>query len=121
MNELTTRNPRPLLITFHCGLYFALFSLVMMSISRKDIQAAWDEISPHHIPTMLMLMGVNFLGYMLLWNLRKSAFILLIPGAILLAVYGHFLSSAGVSVNFIPHYLPAVAVLTTFPLLPILK
>ena len=118
---LPPRNPRPLLITFHCGIFFAVFSLVLMSISRKDIQEVWDAVTPHHIPTMLMLYGVNFVGYMLLWNLRKSAFIVLIPGAILLALYGHMLSGIGVPVNFIPHYLPAIAVMTTFPLIPILK
>jgi len=118
---LPPRNPRPLLITFHCGIFFAVFSLILMSISRKDIQAVWDEISPHHIPTMLMLFGVNFVGYLLLWNLRKSAFAILIPGAILLAVYGHLLANAGVPVNYIPHYLPVIAVMTTLPLLPMLK
>jgi len=111
---------RPLLVTFHCGVFFFVYALFVVSIGRRDVEEAFATIHPDYIRNMLALYTLNFIGYLGLWNLRKWGWILLLLGGVPLAVYGHSIADR-THVNFIPYYLPVVAAVTTLPLWPALK
>ena len=110
------RHPRPLLITFHCGVFFVYMSVFMMSISNREIVGHFEQNGPTFIRDMLILFGVNFVGYLLLWNLRKAGIVILLLGGIPFCIYG-FATGTVALVN----YLPLVAAVTSAPLWPILK
>lgn len=113
--------PRPLMVTFHCGLFFFVFALFTLAIGRRDVEEAFARIDEHYIRNMLALLSLNMIGYIGLWNLRKWGLVALLLAGVPLAVYGHLLAAKGNPVNFIPHYLPLVAAITTLPLWPVMK
>lgn len=107
---------RPLLITFHCGVYFLYFAVFLMSISRADIENHFAQMAPHFIRNMLWFMGAGFVGYLGLWNQRRWGVLLLILVGIPFCIYG-FMVGKAVLVNF----LPLIAAITCLPLWPVLK
>jgi hypothetical protein len=110
------RNPRPLLITFHCGIFFLYYAVFMMSISNREVEPHFEQMGPDFIRNMLIILSVNFVGYLALWNLRRTGVVILgIAGAVLCA-YG-FMVGQPILLN----YLPLVAALTTAPMWPVLK
>ena len=110
------RQDRPLLVTFHCGVYFVFYAVFMMSISRADLEEHFSQMGPTFIRDMLILLSVNFVGYIALWNMRRSGVILLVLGGLPLCVYGFWVGQA-ILLNF----LPLLAALTTAPMWPVLK
>ncbi len=110
------RNSRPLLVTFHCGVFFFAFAMFSLSVGRQDVEANFNLIHPDYIRNMLILMTLNFVGYIGLWNMRKFSVILLAIGGVLLIAHGFWVSSISL-VNF----LPFLAALTSLPLWPMFK
>ena len=110
------RHPRPLLITFHCGIYFVFYAVFMMSISHRDVEGHFAQMGPNFIRNMLILLSINFVGYVALWNLRKAGVVILGLAGIALCAYG-FIIGQPILLNF----LPLIAALTTLPMWPVLK
>lgn len=107
---------RPLMIVFHCGIYFAVYILFVNSIGRADVEEAFSAIRPNYIPEMLTLLTLGFIGYIGLWLMRRwSIPVLLLTGLVLL-VYGLRIQSFG-----LPNLLPLLAGLFSLPLWPMLK
>jgi len=112
----TVRQSRPLLITFHCGFYFVYYSVFMMSISNRNVEGHFDQMGPTFIRDMLILMSVNFVGYLALWNMRRMGVVLLGIGGAALCGYGFYIGHP-ILLNFVP----LVAAITTLPMWPVLK
>lgn len=107
---------RPMMIVFHCGAFFAVYSIFVIGIGRRDVEEAFSTIHPDYIRNMLILMSLCFVGYIGLWNQRRwSIPALLLSGTALLA-FGLRVNSLG-----LPNFLPLLAGLTTLPLWPVLK
>lgn len=107
---------RPLMIVFHCGVYFAVFTIFINSIGRSDVEEAFNLIHPQYIQTMLSLLSLCFVGYIGLWRMRRWSVIYLILAGGALIGYGVFVKSLG-----LPNFLPLLAGLFSLPLWPILK
>ena len=110
------RNPRPLLVTFHCGVFFLYLSVFLMSVSNRELQSHFEQMGPTFIRDMMIFMGVGFIGYVGLWNLRRWGLVLLALMGIPFCAYGFWVGRA-VLLNF----LPIVAAITCLPLWPVLK
>ena len=111
------RNPRPLLVTFHCGVFFLYLSVFLMSVSNRNIQPHFEQMGPTFIRDMMVFMGICFVGYLGLWNLRRFGILLL------LAVSGPFIwygIHMEVGRAIFIHFLPLIAAITCLPLWPIL-
>jgi len=107
---------RPILVVFHCGAFFAVYGIFVISIGRRDVEAAFANIHPDYIRNMLVLMSLCFAGYIGLWNQRRWSLVLLpLCGAALLA-FGIRMKSLG-----LPNFLPLLAGLTSLPLWPVFK
>lgn len=107
---------RPLMIVFHCGVYFAVFMIFINSIGRSDVEEAFSTIHPEYIRNMLILMSITFVGYIGLWCMRRWSVIYLIVMGLVLIGYGFFVKSLG-----LPNFLPLLAGLFSLPLWPMLK
>jgi hypothetical protein len=107
---------RPLLITFHCGIYFLYFAVFMMSISNANIVEHFDNMGPNFIRNMLIFMGLCFVGYIGLWNQRRWSILFLVVVGIPFCIFG-FVSGKAILLNF----LPLIAAITCLPLWPVLK
>ncbi|WFB35746.1 hypothetical protein P3T73_16460 [Kiritimatiellota bacterium B12222] len=114
--QAPSSNVRPLLITFHCGIYFLYFAVFMMSISNSRLEEHFNQIGPGFIRNMLILMSICFVGYIGLWNQRRWGILLLILAGIPLCAYG-FIVKAPIPINFFP----LIAAITCLPFWPILK
>ena len=73
-------------------------------------------MGPNFIRDMLILMSVNFVGYLALWNLRKSGVVILGLAGASLCAYGFYIGQP-----ILLNYLPLIAALTTAPMWPVLK
>ncbi len=105
-----------MLIVFHCGAFFAVYSIFVISIGRRDVEETFATIHPDYIRNMLILMSFCFIGYIGLWNERRwSIPALLVFGTVLL-LFGFRMGSVG-----LPNFLPLLAGLTSAPLWPLLK
>ncbi|MEX2606455.1 MAG: hypothetical protein WD708_03845 [Kiritimatiellia bacterium] len=107
---------RPLLITFHCGVYFLYLSVFMMSIAHVDLESHFEQMGPTFIRDMLLFMGLGFVGYVGLWNQRRWSIVLLILVGIPFCIYGFHVGKP-ILLNF----LPLIAAFTCLPLWPVLK
>lgn len=110
------RNPRPLLVTFHCGFFFLYLSVFLMSISHRELEGHFDQMGPTFIRDMLLFMSAAFVGYVGLWNLRRWSLLLLFLVGVPFCVYG-FWAGRAILLNF----LPLLTALTCLPLWPILR
>ena len=109
-------NARPLLITFHCGVYFLYLSVFMMSIAHVDLEGHFEQMGPTFIRNMLIFMGLGFVGYIGLWNQRRWSIVLLLLVGIPFCIYGFHVGKP-ILLNF----LPLIAAITCLPLWPVLK
>lgn len=107
---------RPLMIVFHCGVYFAVFTIFLNSIGRSDVEEALDAIHPEYIRNMLILLTATFVGYIGLWRMRRWSVVYLILAGFVLIGFGISVKSLG-----LPNFLPLLAGLFTLPLWPMLK
>lgn len=107
---------RPLMIVFHCGVYFAVYTIFLNSIGRSDVEEAFANIHPDYIRNMLILLSLGFVGYIGLWRMRRWSIIYLIITGVVLIGYGVFVKSLG-----LPNFLPLLAGLFSLPLWPMLK
>jgi len=116
MNQTPSFYARPLLITFHCGVYFLYFAVFMMSISNANLVGHFDSVGTNFIRNMLILMSFCFVGYIGLWNQRRWSILLLLLSGTPFCAYG-FIVGEPALLNF----LPLIAAITCFPLWPVLK
>lgn len=116
MSKIPSIYARPLLITFHCGVYFLFFAVFLMSIANKNLEAHFNQMGPNFIRNMLIFMGSCFVGYIGLWNQRRWSLVLLVLTGIPFCAYG-FVVGKPVMVNFVP----LIAAVTCLPLWPVLK
>lgn len=107
---------RPLLITFHCGVFFAVYVIFVMSIGRRDVEEQFNLIGPDYIRDMLILLSLSFAGYIGLWNQRRFSLILLPVMGVLLIVFGIRVGSFS-----LPNALPLIAGLTCLPMWSLFK
>ncbi len=105
-----------MMVVMHCGIFFLVYVVFLNSIGRRDVEEAFDKISPTYIRDMLILLSICFVGYIGLWNLRRWGVVLLLLMSIPLIAFGIQVKSLG-----LPNFLPLIAGLTSLPLWPSLK
>jgi len=114
--KIPSPHSRPLLITFHCGIFFLYLSVFLMSISNRELESHFSQMGPQFIPVMLGFMGVFFIAYLGLWNQRRWSLILLLAAGPLFIFYGFRIGNP-ILLNFIP----MIAGVTCLPLWPVMK
>jgi CHASE2 domain-containing sensor protein len=80
------------------------------------VEGHFDQMGPTFIRDMLILLSINFVGYLALWNLRKMGVVILGIAGAALCGYGFYIGHP-ILLNFIP----LLAALTTAPMWPVLK
>lgn len=114
--QIPSPHVRPLLITFHCGIFFLFFAVFMMSISNANIESHFSQVAPNFIRNMLILMSFCFVGYIGLWNQRRWGVLLLFAAGIPFCIYG-FVVGKPILLNFVP----LITAITCLPLWPVLR
>lgn len=118
MNQSPQSKPtqRNLLIVFHCGIFFLLYTVFIMSIGRKDVEQMAAAMPPDYIRNMLILLTTCLAGYLGLWNLRRWGLVLVGIGGVALLGY-----AGSLGVWNPPMFFPILAAITTAPMWPVLK
>lgn len=108
---------RPLLVVFHFGIYFLVFTQFLIWLGNAEVIEQLEAISPHYIRNHVILLSFGFVGYLGLWNMRRFSIPWLALAGILLMAYAHRLGSS----NFLLGAMPLLAGLTCVPLWPSMK
>lgn len=117
MTESTRKEPTPILITFHCGIYLVLYVSFVMSLGRQDVVDFFNQIAPTYIRDMLVIQTLTCVGYFGMWAFRRWGLAFVGVGGLLMNIVFIYHTQ-----KFNPFFLvPIVAALTTAPMWPIMK
>lgn len=109
-------------IVIHCGVFFALYFMFLMTVPRTDFQEATRQAlagknAEQVLNILIALKTFCAAGYVGLWMQRKWGLAVVAVGALCLLAYGGLYLGFWSAIYFIP----LVAAITVAPLWPLLK